>query len=162
MKLRTYILCVFTLITINACGKVNSNQSCESLLTKSSYENINTTLRLSAPPDVNSFKYDDLVFLKVNNNSKSEIEVAPDRDLKIYWWKENSWNIVKNGVDYLSVVNRLSPETNEDPGGTVYSIELTSPKPSDPVRLCITLEGTDDPDGTRTKVAAYTEIVINP
>jgi len=162
MKLKTYILCVFILITTNACEGVKSNQSCESMLVKSSYEDIDTILRLSAPPHLNSFKSDDLIAVVVDNNSKTAIEVSPDWDLKIFWWKENSWNAVKNGMDYLSAVDRLSPETSDDPGGTIYTIALGIPEQQDPVRLCITLEGINDPDGTRTKVAAYTEIVINP
>src|SRR5689334_19088225 len=105
MKLKTYLLCVFILLITNACGEGRTNQSCENLLTKSSNENTNTMLKLSAPPEVNSFKYDDLVFLDVDNKSKTEIEVAPDQDLKIYWWKENSWSEAKNGVDYLSATD---------------------------------------------------------
>ena len=131
-------------------------------MAKSSYEDLNTTLGLSAPPDLNSYKFEDIVALVVENNSKTVIKVAPDEDLKIFKWEENLWNEVKNGVDYLAAVDRLTSETNDDPGGTIYTVAINVPEQHDPVRLCITLEGINDPDGLRTKVAAYIDVILNP
>jgi hypothetical protein len=161
VRRRISILCLLIIIVISACGQ-KSDLSCESLLAKTSYENVNTTIKLSTPPHANSFKYDDLLFVVVDNNSQTEIEVTPDQDLKIFWWKDDSWRAVKNGMDYLSAIDRLSPETDDDPGGTVYSIAFSTPTQDDSARFCITLEGIDDPDGARAKVAAYTEVVLGP
>ncbi len=160
MKLGIYALCLLATFILSACG--NSVLPCESLLAKSSYEDLNTTLRLSAPSHVNSFKLTDLIVLVVNNNSKGIVEVVPDQDIKIFWQKGNSWEPIKNGVDYLSRIDRLSIKTNDDPGGTTYDIALNMREQQRPVRVCVILEGLKNPDRVRSKVAAYTELELNP
>jgi len=81
-------------LTIYACAEQNNDLSCESLLPESSSKDVNTTFRVSAPPHINSFELADMIGLVVDNDSGDVIEVAPDRDMKVFWWKENSWEPV--------------------------------------------------------------------
>ena len=162
MKLKIFVLCLLVTITLNACVKQNSHLSCEGLLSESSTKELNTIFRIDAPTQVNSFQLADFIVLKVHNDSDTFIEVTPDRDMKIFWLKEDSWEPIKNGVDYLSAIDRLSPKSSDDPGGTIYDIALNIPDQQDDVRVCIILDGIKDPDGTQDKVAAYIELVLKP
>jgi len=82
--------------------------------------------------------------------------------LRVYVWKENVWNPTDNIMDYLSAVDWVSPKTSDHPGIGIYAIVLSLPKQNNPVRVCIILEGITDPTGSRTKVAAFIEVILNP
>ena len=162
MRQRIKHLCLFTLLVISACGEKGAASSCERLLSKTVYEDINATIELSAPSDTNSFKFDDSIEIVVDNNSSTNIEVKPDNDLRVFWWKESSWNEVDNAMDYLSVVHWIAPKSSDGLGMGAYAILLSTPKPENPIRLCVTLEAIHDPDGARSRVAAYMELEVNP
>lgn len=162
MKLKISFLCAVLLLTMTNCGVQMDESSCERLLTESSHGDPNTAMQLSVPSHMNSFKIEDDIAVVVHNKSNTAIEIVPDQDIHVYVWKDKIWSLVENDVDYLSLIERISPKTNDDPGITIYSILLELPKQSNPVRVCITLEGVRDPDGSKTKIAAYTEALLNP
>jgi hypothetical protein len=162
MKLKIWVLCLLVTMTLYACVEQNRKLSCDELLSEPSTKEINTIFRIDAPTRVNSFELADFIVLKIHNDSNTFIEVAPDRDMKIFWLNEGSWEPIKNGVDYLSAIDRLAPKSSNDPGGTIYDVALTIPNRQDDVRVCIILDAIKDPDGTRSKVAAYTELVLKP
>jgi len=156
MNSKLLVLCLLGTIALSACGKQAERLACENLLPKNS--DLNTSFTLRAPSHMNSFRFADLIFLRADNNSESVIEVAPDEDIKIYWLKGNSWEPISNKVDYLSVIDRLGPRTSDDPGGTIFVVELDIPEHQNRFPVCVTVEGLVNQD----KVAASVELVLYP
>jgi len=162
IKFKIHLLMVLMAIFIGACLDRNAGVSCESLVPDTFRDGLNTVLQINAPSHINSFRIGESIFIVVDNLSDTVIEVAPDKDLKIFWWQGSSWSVARNGMNYLSVTDQLSPRTNVDPGGTIYNIVSDIPRQDKSVRVCVILEGIEDPDGSRSKVAAFTELILNP
>lgn len=157
---RTISLILLTLFTA-ACGNVRNAATCDFVFSDVSHTEINTDLTISTPPSINNYKIGEMVNVVADNNSKSLIEVAPDKDLKVFWWKGNSWLELAQQVNYVGKVERLSFPTNDDPGGSMYLAMFTIPTDS-PAYSCIVLRGVKDPDGSPVNVGAFVEITMYP
>ncbi len=145
-----------------ACGNTPQQKPCETLLADVATGEINSDLKISVPESINQFKIGEDVNVVADNYSKSQIEVAPDQDLQIYWWNSNSWVRVMNQGTYLGRVERLSFPSNDDPGGGMFDAIFTIPQAGPSNRTCIILRGLKDPDGSRIKVGATVEFVMHP
>jgi hypothetical protein len=162
MKYKLYIPIMILAVFLVSCSDKFDEMDCKSNLASSMQEESNGFLKLDVPSHLNNFKVDDPIFVIADNVSDSEIEVSPDRNLRIYLLQNNSWIDIKNKTDYLGIVERLAPRINSNPGGQTYFIDVDIPEKNEYINLCIVLEGIYDPDGAKSGVAAYTEITIKP
>jgi len=162
MKSALRVMCAFWVVMLLTSCNAEEKASCKSLLGNLPPEEVNTELKINAPPSFNSFRLGDDINLFADNYSHFPIEISPDKDLKVYWLQGNSWTETKNLVDYLSAVDRISVKSDSDPGGTTYSVTIDLSKRQGAVRTCIILYGIKDPDRNRVKLASYIELTLQP
>jgi len=163
MKIRLHIVLILSIVYISACSANRSeNLPCSSLVNERLQIAINNSLVITAPNNINTFKYVDPISFNVDNKSDSVIEIAPDKNLKIYLWNKNKWQAVINQVEYLSEIDRIRPKSNTNPGGTIYPAVLDVPNNLEVARICIVLDGVENPDLSPSKVVSYVEVTLYP
>jgi hypothetical protein len=163
MKKIARIFVQFFLIAVTAaCGNTGVKTSCASLLPDIPQGELNRSLSISVPQDMNTFKIGNIVELVGEDHLTSPIEVVPDKDLKIFQWMGNSWSEVKNQINYSSRIEHISLPTADDPGIGVFELLFTLSPQFMPVQTCIILRGIKDPDSSRVNVAAYVEFTMHP
>src|SRR5215207_3897545 len=117
MNFKPSTLVTLIIVLFTACANQQSKTSCEKALPMLVQSKSNTSMRIDVPEHLNDLELGKPVFIVVDNLSKAKIEVTPDNDLRIFWFKGDSWVAVKNKADYLGAIETISAKTNSDPGG---------------------------------------------
>lgn len=119
----------------------------------------NKIIIVSAPPQINTYKIDDILTIVVQNNSEHEIAFFPD-GVALSMKNGDSWNNIENIM--MNSIGRqriLSPETQKD---TSLMTVPVSPaiSSSNPVVIRVTITGIDQ--STNQKVQGYVDITLSP
>ncbi len=164
MRASNHILLLLLLaVFLPSCASPNAGSPCDGLLSDIPPAERNTVLRISAPRDINpQFKIGDQIGLEVDNYSRDLVAVAPDTDLEILWRQGSSWTKLANQFDYASSVDQISYKTDLGPGSAVYIAIFNVSGAGQPVQVCVTVKGVQDPDGQQIRVGADTLLTVYP
>ncbi len=150
-------------VSLWSCVPPKASPPCEGLLSDIPPAERNTDLKISAPSDINrQFKIGGQIGLEVDNYSGNLVAVAPDTDLEILWWNGSSWSDLTNQFRYDSAVDQISYQTDLGPGSAVFIVIFDVPQADRPIQVCFVVRGIKDPDGSRTRVGAYTLLTVYP
>lgn len=123
---------------------------------------MNEEIRLRVPGDVNSFRISEMITLLVDNYSESQIQIVPDKDIRIFQKPAGGWVEIKNLMNYSSRIEIIPIKDSENPGGTIYQLAPEIVEKQTTVYLRIVVIGTKDPDGSASKIGAYVDLTMHP
>src|SRR5215510_123922 len=87
--MRKLVIAIMMLAVIVSCSKTR-----KSTVTNNLEKDINKTITLTAPSQVNSFRANDFVGLVVQNNSEDKIALSFDYGVNVMALKESTWEFV--------------------------------------------------------------------
>jgi hypothetical protein len=141
---------IFVALCNTACGSRSSGDL---------DEDINQTITIVAPPQVNSLKANDFIGLVIQNNSDDKIELSYEYGVNIKRMKENQWFDFMTVMDaYLSPTS-LSSKSQKEFSFTyidfILKIEIQEPEV-----LRFTVMGVNQ--STSQEVYAYIDLNLLP
>ena len=161
VKYKLYFLFIFLSLAVVSCSSDANELTCINQLPMGLQSNANAVLKISIPDNMNTLKLGNLLTVVVETLSHEIVYVSPDDDLKFYLRNNNSWSLIENKVDFLSVVDQIVPKTDTDPGGMAFPASFDFSENRTSIHVCITVIGSESLGGPKG-VSAYKEIILVP
>jgi hypothetical protein len=153
MKMDFPIFVLFLAITLASCTASKTVDSVESVT------DVNKTITVSAPAQINTFKLNDFVRIAVQNNSDHEVLLFPESTVEIIMTSEAQSTNIHNSLNSSKSEILLSPKSSENTNQTLYTVipDIQGPKK---VTIRIIVKG-KVPE-TNQEVSAYLDITLKP
>lgn len=152
MKISLPILILASCLLIASC---NSNEATASTAESN---DINSSITVTAPPSVNTYKLNDFVRVFVQNNSDHEVLISLENAIDIRLESGNEWLNVSNSQKSFREI-LLSPKDQKETSLTLFSV-IPEIKAEKAVTVRITIAGLDQ--STKQEVSGYVDIILNP
>jgi len=120
-------------------------------------EDMNSQLRLYAPPEANSFAMKDNLAIVAENLSDQPILFPQDYGIKVFTQQDEQWMPVENAFHYPSVETTLLPKADEPLGGKLIVL-LPAVIGDQPISVRVVVVG----QMGRDSVAAYIDVMLHP
>ncbi len=126
-------------------------------------QDMNKHLHLTAPTEINSFKFGENVLFVLANTSDNSIFLSENYGVHIFIKKDNKWSPIENNFEYPSGEKEILPRQNQQFRDEVFAIH---PMVNDDksVTLRVVVVGNSQKGGliTSQNVAAYTDVILKP
>lgn len=123
----------------------------------SNLEKQNDTIILSAPPEMNTFKIDDILDIGVKNNSENEIRFPPGFGLTLSIMNGTNWISINNSLNSTNTDSILSPKSQKDNSFMLIPLVPEIPSGNSAV-VRITIAGIDQT--TNQEVRASLDVTL--
>lgn len=151
MKSYFQIRALFLPVVISSCvSSVNSATTAS---------DVNKTITVTAPAQINTFKLDDFVGIAVENNSDHEVVLSPEGSIEITVTSEGQPRNVRNSLNSSNREILLSPQSQKDTNQTLFGV-IPDIKEQGKITVRITVKGKDQT--TNQDVSAYVDLILSP
>ena len=160
MKNLPIIFLVFSLFFASSCGQ-NKQEWMPGI--NLPQDEMNKTLRLSAPSEQNSFKIGDTLSLVLENYSDTPIILPQDYGVRIFQPIDENWEAVENGMEYGPGKEVVKP--NSQPYPLVFVPVFPSVFSDHEVTIRIVVVGNysvEQSEQLGKEVGAYFDVTLNP
>lgn len=151
MKSYFQIRALFLPVVISSCvSSVNSATTAS---------DVNKTITVTAPAQINTFKLDDFVGIAVENNSDHEVLLSPEGSIEITVTSEGQPRNVRNSLNSSNREILLSPQSQKYTNQTLFGV-IPDIKEQGKITVRITVKGKDQT--TNQDVSAYVDLILSP
>lgn len=145
----------FAIISLLVTTSCNFKSTQESVKQEN---DINKTITISAPLQINTFKLHDFVGIAVQNNSDHEVLISLESDIDIKAKKENQWVSIPV-IQKSSRKILLAPKDQKEMSLTIFDI-IPDIQGQNQATIRITIKGIDQ--STKQEVFGYLDLVLSP
>lgn len=151
MKSYFQIRALFLPVVISSCvSSVNSATTAS---------DVNKTITVTAPAQINTFKLDDFVGIAVENNSDHEVLLSSEGSIEITVTSEGQPRNVRNSLNSSNREILLSPQSQKYTNQTLFGV-IPDIKEQGKITVRITVKGKDQT--TNQDVSAYVDLILSP
>ena len=153
MKTDFRIVVLFLFIILASCTSSHTINSVEPVI------DVNKTITVTAPTQINTFKLNDFIRIAVQNNSDHEVLLSPENTIEITRMSEGQSTNVSNSLNSSNSEILLSPQSQKDTNQTLFAV-IPDIKVQGAVTVRITVRGIDQT--TNQEISGFIDLTLTP